>query len=76
MPLLHHAIDVEIDSHVQSGEPLHVDATALLLARGADPLRAAGLPAESALDMARRRGHWLAVELIEAQLAARGGATG
>ena len=38
--LLRHAIDVEIDGHVQSGEALHVDVTAFLLARGADPLRA------------------------------------
>jgi hypothetical protein len=31
------AIDAEGDSHTQTGEPLRVDATALLLARGADP---------------------------------------
>jgi hypothetical protein len=59
--LLQHAIDVEIDSHTQTGEPLHVDVTAYLLARGADP------GAGSALHHARLRGHWLAVALIEAQ---------
>jgi hypothetical protein len=59
--LLQHAIDVEIDGHTQTGEPLHVDVTAYLLARGADP------GAGSALHHARLRGHWLAVALIEAQ---------
>jgi uncharacterized protein len=63
--LLRHAIDTEIDGHVQTGEPLHVDTTALLLARGADPLRLnpAGV---SALGEAEARGHWLAVELMRA----------
>jgi uncharacterized protein len=37
--LLHHAVDVEVDCAAQGG-PLHVDTTALLLARGADPLAA------------------------------------
>jgi hypothetical protein len=38
--LLRHALDVERDTHVQSGQPLHADITAYLLVRGADPLRA------------------------------------
>ncbi|MEW1639104.1 ankyrin repeat domain-containing protein [Streptomyces sp. NPDC093801] len=65
--LLQHAIDVEIDGHHQSGQPLHADVTALLPARGADPLRSTGgvLPA----DAAERRGHWLAAELIRAWVA-------
>ncbi|MHB9857149.1 ankyrin repeat domain-containing protein [Streptomyces sp. YIM S03343] len=62
--LLRHAIDVEIDGHIQSGRPLHVDVTAFLLARGADPLRRTNgiLPA----DEADADGHWLAAELIRA----------
>ncbi|MEJ8662225.1 ankyrin repeat domain-containing protein [Streptomyces sp. MS1.AVA.4] len=62
--LLRHAIDTEIDGHIQSGEPLHIDVTAFLLARGADPLRSTNgvLPA----DEADSRGHWLAAELIRA----------
>jgi len=62
MTLLQHAIDVELDGHAQTGEPLHVDVTAYLLARGADPL-AGG--AGSALHLAQLGGHWLAVSLIE-----------
>jgi hypothetical protein len=38
MTLLQHAVDIEIDGHTQTGLPLHVDVTAYLLARGADPL--------------------------------------
>ncbi|MFC8494580.1 ankyrin repeat domain-containing protein [Streptomyces sp. NPDC057235] len=62
--LLRHAIDVEIDGHFQSGEPLHVDVTAFLLAHGADPFRDTDgvLPATEA----EARGHWLAAELIRA----------
>lgn len=68
LTLLQHAIDVEIDGHTQSGGPLHVDTTAYLLARGADPL--ASTPRfGTALDLARSSGHWLAVAVIEAQLA-------
>ncbi|MFK8907956.1 ankyrin repeat domain-containing protein [Streptomyces sp. YS-3] len=60
--LLRHAIDIEIDGHIQSGEPLHADVTAFLLARGADPRRGTDgvLPATEA----EKRGHWLATELI------------
>jgi ankyrin repeat protein len=67
LTLLHHAIDVEIDSHAQSGAPLHVDTTAYLLARGADPTRKShegrGLNAEH---KAFTSGHWLATCLIQA----------
>ncbi|TWD81925.1 hypothetical protein FB561_3049 [Kribbella amoyensis] len=67
LTLLQHAIDVELDGHAQTGEPLHVDVTAYLLARGADPLVApAGGGGASALHMAQVGGHWLAVSLIEA----------
>lgn len=65
--LLHAAVNGEIDGHVQTGEPLHVDATALLLSKGADPLRPShqgkGL---SAHHLAFVSGHWLASDLFEA----------
>ncbi|MEW1660120.1 MULTISPECIES: ankyrin repeat domain-containing protein [unclassified Streptomyces] len=62
--LLRHAIDIEVDGHIQSGEPLRVDVTAFLLARGADPLR----PTDGVLPEAEAeaRGHWLAAEIIRA----------
>lgn len=67
LTLLQHAIDVELDGHIQTGGPLHVDVTAYLLARGADPLASPiGGGAASALQMAQLGGHWLAVSLIEA----------
>lgn len=60
--LLRHAIDVEHDSHVQTGEPLHGDLTAFLLARGADPMRRCnGMPV---VEAAAIRGHWLAAEIM------------
>ncbi|MHB9858885.1 ankyrin repeat domain-containing protein [Streptomyces sp. YIM S03343] len=66
LTLLHHAIDVEIDGHTQTGEPLHVDTTAYLLARGADPRRRSdGGTGVSAEHMALVDGHWLATCLIE-----------
>lgn len=37
--LPHRAVDGEIDGHVQTGEPLHVDATCFPLPQGADPTR-------------------------------------
>jgi uncharacterized protein len=65
--LLHHAIDIEIDGHTQTGDPLHVDMTAYLLARGADPRRRSeGGRGMSAEHMAFARNHWLANCLIEA----------
>lgn len=67
LTLLHHAIDVEVDNHDQSGEPLHVDTTAYLLARGADCSRKSsderGVSAEH---MALVGGHWLASALFAA----------
>jgi uncharacterized protein len=63
--LLHHAVDVEHDGHVQTGEPLHVDVTAYLLARGADPL-CLGPHGMTAVDEAEHRGHWLAAEIMRA----------
>lgn len=70
--LLHHAVDVELDGHVQSGDPLHVDVTAYLLARGADPLRrSGGGRGVSALELAFTTGHWLAHDLMTAWTALR-----
>lgn len=67
LTLLHHAIDVEIDSHMQADEPLHVDTTAYLLARGADPTRKSnGGHGTTAEHTALVGGHWLATCLIKA----------
>jgi hypothetical protein len=67
LTLLHHAIDVELDAHAQTGEPLHVDTTALLLALGADPRRGSGGGVgPTAEHFAFVNGHWLASCLIEA----------
>ncbi len=63
MTLLHHALDVEADSDTQTGRGLHVDATALLVARGADH-RLVPPGSMSAEHFAVRSGHWLALELF------------
>lgn len=62
--LLRHAIDVEHDGYVQSGGPLHADVTALLLARGADPLRPRN--GMTVVAEAETRGHWPAAEIMRA----------
>jgi uncharacterized protein len=60
--LLRHAINAEYDIHARTGQPLHADITAFLLARGADPLRQrSGLPVVAE---AETRGHWLAAEIM------------
>jgi ankyrin repeat protein len=65
LTLLDHAVDVEGDGARQTGGPLHVDITALLLARGADPL-APDFHGHTSLDLANIHEHWLAVELFTA----------
>lgn len=66
LTLLHRAIDMELDAHSLTGEPLHVDMTAYLLARGADPCRRAeGGHGRSARHLAVTCGHWLAACLID-----------
>jgi len=65
MTLLHHSVDIEGDGALQADRPPHVDTTALLLARGANP-NARDQDGETPADLARQYGHWLAVELIEA----------
>ncbi|WTP19118.1 ankyrin repeat domain-containing protein [Streptomyces sp. NBC_00191] len=65
MPLLHHAIDTEADGALQSEQSLHVDTTAYLLCRGADPTLK-DLEGRDARSFAEGYGHWLAVEVIDA----------
>ncbi|MDT0267423.1 ankyrin repeat domain-containing protein [Streptomyces sp. DSM 44915] len=64
--LLHHAVDVEGDGAAQTRTPLHVDLTAFLLARGADPTRRSAATGLTAEDVAMLTGHWLATELFDA----------
>ena len=66
--LLHHAIDSEADAAIQAGAEVHVDLTAFLLARGADPL-AADHEGRTPLSIAGGGYHWLAADLLEAWLA-------
>ncbi|MEV0091636.1 ankyrin repeat domain-containing protein [Streptomyces sp. NPDC050738] len=64
MTLLLHAIDVEGDSALQSGGPLTVATTAVLLAYGADP-RLSGAPGgQTPLALAERYHHDLALRLL------------
>lgn len=63
--LLRHAIHVEHDRHLQTGELLHADMTAFLLARGANPQRSSP-DGTTPSDDAETRGHWLAAEIIRA----------
>jgi uncharacterized protein len=65
--LLHHAIDIEGDVARQNSEPPHVDMTALLLSRGADPL-AADVDGRTPMDWAAAEKHWLAEELFRSWL--------
>jgi lambda repressor-like predicted transcriptional regulator len=63
LTLLRRAIAVEHERHLQTGEPLHADMTAFLLARGANPARV-GSDGTTPLHDAESRGHWLAAEII------------
>jgi hypothetical protein len=63
--LLHLAIDAEVDAATQDGTPLRVDITQMLVAAGANPNHGRSTRGETALDMARRRRHYLAVEALE-----------
>ncbi|MEU6557267.1 ankyrin repeat domain-containing protein [Streptomyces sp. NPDC046915] len=62
--LLTHAIDVEGDGALQSGGPLTVHTTAVLLAFGADP-QLPGRDGQTPMDLALHYGHDLAVELLQ-----------
>ena len=60
--LLRRAIHTEADRNARTGEPLHADMTAFLLARGAEPHEdGTGIAAEAEL-----LGHWLAAEIVSA----------
>lgn len=61
-PVLLLAIDAEVDSAAQSGEPLTVEVTRVLLEAGASPGAQAG--DQTALQMAEARGHTLAAALL------------
>lgn len=62
--LLRHAVNAEYDTHAQTSQPLHADATTFLLAGGADPMRPCN--AVTVVSEAEIRGHWLAAEIMRA----------
>lgn len=68
--LLTHAIDVEGDGSLQSGRPLTVVTTAVLLAFGADP-QLVDPDGHTPLDMAHHYGHDLAVKLLQTHISRR-----
>ncbi|MGW0373804.1 ankyrin repeat domain-containing protein [Streptomyces coeruleorubidus] len=70
MTLLTHAIDIEGDGSLQSGQPLSVHTTAVLLAFGADP-ELADPDGRTPMDMANHYGHDLAVKLLHAHISRR-----
>ncbi|MFD3504450.1 ankyrin repeat domain-containing protein [Streptomyces sp. NPDC058678] len=61
--LLTHAIEIEGDSHLQSGHRLNAAATAILLTYGADP-RLPALSGDTPLQVARSYDHELAERLL------------
>jgi uncharacterized protein len=63
MTLLTHAIDAEGDGALQSGGPLTVHTTAVLLAFGADP-QLRGPDGQTPMGLALHYGHDLAVRLL------------
>ncbi|MEV0976488.1 ankyrin repeat domain-containing protein [Streptomyces sp. NPDC049915] len=64
MTLLTHAIDAEGDGALQSGSPLTVHTTAVLLAFAADP-QLPGPDGQTPMNLAVHYGHNLAVELLQ-----------
>ncbi|MFF4364878.1 ankyrin repeat domain-containing protein [Streptomyces sp. NPDC001594] len=70
MTLLTHAIDAEGDGALQSGQPLTVHTTAVLLAFGADP-ELADPDGRTPLEIAGRYGHDLAVQLLRTHIGKR-----
>ncbi len=68
MTLLHHAIDIEVDSAAQTGSPLEAELTTLLVSSGADLNHQ--WHGKTPQEAATARGHDLAVAVIRAALAA------
>ncbi|MFC9897998.1 ankyrin repeat domain-containing protein [Nocardia sp. NPDC127579] len=64
MTLLTHAIDIEGDSAWQTGDPMTVHTTAVLLGFGADP-RLADPAGRTPTDLAGYYGHHLAIRLLQ-----------
>lgn len=71
MTLLTHAIDVEGDGSLQSGQPLTVHTTAILLAFGADP-ELAGPGGHTPMEVAEHYCHDLAAKLLRAHISEPG----
>lgn len=71
MTLLTHAIDIEGDGSLQSGQPLTVHTTAILLAFGADP-ELADPDGHTPMDIADHYCHDLAVKLLRAHISEQG----
>ncbi|MFJ6252683.1 MULTISPECIES: ankyrin repeat domain-containing protein [unclassified Streptomyces] len=72
MTLLTHAIDTEGDGALQSGQPLTVHTTAVLLAFGADP-ELADPDGHTPLDLATSYDHDLAIQLLRDHISKRAG---
>ncbi|MFF7436977.1 ankyrin repeat domain-containing protein [Streptomyces sp. NPDC008122] len=72
MTLLTHAIDTEGDGALQSGQPLTVHTTAVLLAFGADP-ELADPDGHTPLELATSYDHDLAVQLLRTHISKRAG---
>ncbi|MGW2617604.1 ankyrin repeat domain-containing protein [Streptomyces sp. NPDC001500] len=70
MTLLTHAIDAEGDGSLQSGKPLTVHTTAVLLAFGADP-ELADPAGRTPMSMANSYGHDLAAKLLQTHISKR-----
>ncbi|MFG2775048.1 ankyrin repeat domain-containing protein [Streptomyces sp. NPDC048350] len=70
MTLLTHAIDAEGDGALQSGKPLTMHTTAVLLAFGADP-ELADPDGRTPLGMATYYAHDLAIQLLRTHISKR-----
>jgi ankyrin repeat protein len=70
--LLTHALDAEGDGALQSGRPLTVHTTAVLLAFGADP-ELADPDGHTPMDIGTHYGHELAVKLLQEHISRRAG---
>ncbi|MFF9056333.1 ankyrin repeat domain-containing protein [Streptomyces erythrochromogenes] len=71
--LLTHAIDTEGDSTLQTGRPLTVPITAILLAFGADP-QLADPDGVTPMALAKQYDHTLAVDLLRRHISRQDGA--